>query len=261
MTNPILSPDDIAAESALLERRDLTALHSRLERAIRRRQIMLALLPLALALAVGGGALAHFATRAPPAAPVPPTPPFLVHAPAAPVPCVPGPLPLAPPAPAAPPEPARPQRVVSEAPARAPTEAPANVVDAPAEERRPIEASRLRIQLRLFDDAEQALVGGEPEHALERARHLREHYPRGPLDIDAAVIVVRALRALERPAEARAALLDVERHPQAAEKRALLDELREPPPPPPSAPPSRLIAPMPVPLVEREARSLDEASP
>jgi hypothetical protein len=100
------------------------------------------------------------------------------------------------------------------------------VVEIAAEARPPVDGSRLRTQLRIFADGERALASGDPARAQIRARHLREAWPGGPLDMDAAVLEVRALRALGDNDGARRALAEAEHHPQAAEKTAVLAELR-----------------------------------
>lgn len=226
MNDAVLSLDDVRAESALLRPHDLTSLHTRLEGAIRRRQLATALLAGAAALMAAGG-LAHLASRD--WTPAPPPPPVIEQPlmAAAPVlhlettPLAPCTVVEAPPAP-------RPiivvQRVVE-------TEAkPASdrvvVEQGEDSERIVVEGSRLRSQLRIYDEGTRALVGGDPERALARSTHLREKYPNGPLDIDAAILGVRALRALDRLDEARSALDDAEKHPMAPEKRTVLAELR-----------------------------------
>ena len=88
------------------------------------------------------------------------------------------------------------------------------------------EGARLRSHLRIFADGERALGGGEPERARARARHLRETWPGGPLDIDAAILEIRALRALGQDDAARHALAQTEQLAQAQEKTAVLADLR-----------------------------------
>lgn len=232
----VLSCADIGAESSLLRAHDLTALHRRLEGAIRRRQTAGALLAGAAALVAASG-LAILATRdaTPRHFPDSPPPrrivaPIVVALPATP----------APPCTASEaPRPSKPPSAARRVPAQG---------DGADDGRIVLEGSRLREQLRIFDDAERALAGGDPERALTAARLLRERYPNGPLELDAAVVGVRALRALARDDEARTALTEAEGHPLAAEKRIVLTELRaqltlEPPASEP--PPSRVIDPAP----------------
>jgi hypothetical protein len=89
-----------------------------------------------------------------------------------------------------------------------------------------VEGSPLRTQLRIFADAERALADGDSARALARATHLQAQFGRGPLQIDAMLLEIRALRALGRIDEARAALTRAEAHAQAAEKSEVLEELR-----------------------------------
>lgn len=242
MNDAVLSLDDVRAESALLRPHDLTSLHSRLEGAIRRRQLATALLAGAAAIMAAGG-LAHLASRDwTPAPPPPPVieQPLMAATSTAPV----LHLDVTPPA--------APCTVVQAAPAPRPIIVVQRAVETQAKptservvveqgedsERIVVEGSRLRSQLRIYDEGQRALVGGDPERALARSTHLREKYPNGPLDIDAAILSVRALRALDRLDEARSALDEAEKHPMAPEKRTVLAELRmlltktEPPEPP-----------------------------
>lgn len=265
---------DLRAEAELLVPHDLTALHERLEGAIRRRQLLGALLAAAGALGLAAGALALASSLSGQSDPPPPAtapgapvtvaapviaavPLFEVHAPAAtpaiaPVPChatlVRAKVSAAPP----PPDP--------------PGSAPRDADEDPAP---PLEGSRLRAQLRIFDDGQRALVSGDPERALSRANHLRERYVNGPLDLEAAILVVRALRASGRTDDARAALGDVEAHPLAHEKRTVVDELRALLPAPIELEaPSRVIgmetsgaAPLPAPIDNTPTRVIGVVSP
>lgn len=246
----VLSLDDVHAESSLLRPHDLTNLHRRLEGAIRRRQIATALLAGAAALAAAGG-LAHLATRdnngatSSPPAPVIEQPLIAWNITSTSGPCT-ASEPAASTAPAQAPSTPAPivivrEVLVKEAPS--PSASLTNTVTLEGEdgERIVVEGSRLRAQLRIFDEGERALVGGDPERALARARHLRTRYPNGPLDIDAAILGVRALRALARDEEAREALTEAERHPLALEKGTVLAELRALLTPAPVEPPSRVI--------------------
>ncbi|MDP2343939.1 MAG: hypothetical protein Q8O67_23480 [Deltaproteobacteria bacterium] len=223
----VLSLVDVNAESALLRSHDLLALHARLEGTIRRRQAALAFLAGAAAVALAGG-IAWVAIQAPTTTTSTP-----LVAPAAPAPVA-AALPRLDPVVASAPCPAfepQPPPIVVARPVRRPPIVVEPVVVPPVVasddgERVGVEGSRLRAQLRIFDDGERALVGGDPERALARALHLREKYPNGPLDIDAALLGVRALRALQRDDEARTALAAVEQHALATEKTAAIAELR-----------------------------------
>lgn len=95
------------------------------------------------------------------------------------------------------------------------------------------EGSRLRTQLRIFADGEKALAVGDPERARARAVHVRETWPGGPLEIDAAILQIRALRALGQDDAARRVLAAAEQLGQAQEKAAVLAELRTELSPPP----------------------------
>lgn len=244
MNDAVLSLDDLRAESALLRPHDLTSLHTRLEGSIRRRQLATALLAGAAALAAAGG-LAHLASRDWTPAPPPPVieQPLIAAAPVLHLDVSPpaAPCTIVEAAPAPRPIIVVQQRVVETKTAN--NVATEHVVREQGEagedsERIVVEGSRLRSQLRIYDEGQRALVGGDPERALARASHLREKYPNGPLDIDAAILAVRALRALDRLDEARTALDEAEHHPLAPEKRTVLAELRmlltktEPPEPP-----------------------------
>jgi hypothetical protein len=226
MNDAVLSLDDVRAENTLLRPHDLTSLHTRLEGAIRRRQLATALLAGAVALAAAGG-IAHLASRdwtpAPPPPPVIEQPlmasatsedvtPPVFH------------LDMTPDAPCTIVEAPKPRPIIVVQRPAVETE----VVRSEGEdsERIVVEGSRLRSQLRIYDEGQRALHGGDPERALARATHLREKYPNGPLDIDAAILRVRALRALDRLDEARSALGEAESHALAPEKKTVLAELR-----------------------------------
>ncbi len=236
----VLSLEDVSAESSLLRSHDLRSLHTRLEGALRRRgQRQVAAAWIVGAATIAAAALvAHHGEghRLPP-------PPSVTRATAAATQVI--PIPPAPPAaPCSPGAAAAPALVVEPRPHVPVRRAPAGETATPTVAAREddgrvlIEGSRLRAQLRLYDEGQRALDGGDPGLALARVAHLRERYPNGPLDVDAAILGVRALRALERFDEARSALADVEQHPFASEKSAVLAELRlllarlEPPSPP-----------------------------
>lgn len=93
------------------------------------------------------------------------------------------------------------------------------------DDRAPVDGSRLRTQLRIFADGERALGGGDPARARARARHLREAWPAGPLEMDALILEIRALRAMGLVDDARRVLDDATAHPLAAEKATVLAEL------------------------------------
>lgn len=93
-------------------------------------------------------------------------------------------------------------------------------------DRAPVDASRLRSQLRIFADGERSLGTGAPDRALARARHLRAQWPGGPLEMDAIILEIRALRALAQDHDARRVLEAAAQHPLAVEKAAVLADLR-----------------------------------
>jgi hypothetical protein len=103
---------------------------------------------------------------------------------------------------------------------------PSPVPEPPAVAPTPAPSSRLRAQLDAMAEAHSALDAGEAERALSVLRALRETYPNGPIDLDAAVLIVHALLALDRVEEARSAVVQAHNHPHAAERRAALDRLQ-----------------------------------
>lgn len=100
------------------------------------------------------------------------------------------------------------------------TEAPTTETEATA-----TETSRLRRELRAIENAQQALDAGDAGRALVGLRQLRADDPDGPVDVDAAALIVTALHALARDDEARAALIEVEHHAHARERGAAIARL------------------------------------
>lgn len=236
----VLSGDDVASEASLLVRHDLTSLRAQLERSLRRRRAMVWVLPIvtSAALIAASSLLPHDRPPAPmrvvplqadvsgersarrdsaarangvavsqvtsteQRAPAPAPRPRLARA-----------------AQASSARPATPAAATAATASRAPTPTPD---DAPA----PAPASsRLRAELRAFDEATQALQTGRAEDALRVLRQLRAEHPDGPVDVDATVMIVRCLVDLGRAEEARAALADAAAHPHAREQRAAIARL------------------------------------
>lgn len=232
MTNDdrVLSPVDVHDEVQLLMRHDMAGLRQQVDARIRRRGVLLWLLPVLLTCVVTAtvvlipqqGSASAAAQHKPRAAeavvprapqPVDETPPGVTVASS--------------PMPVTSPLPVRAQHSTSRtkhlsAVVEPPASAPAEALQTPQTQ----PSSRLRAQLDAMAEAHDAIEAGDAERAVGVLKTLRATYPTGPIDLDAAVLMVRALLALDRLDEARAALSQAHNHPHAAERRASLNRLQ-----------------------------------
>jgi hypothetical protein len=222
---PVLSPDDKRAEATRLGVYDVAHLRERIQRSLQRRAFVGGFatgIVTAFGVAVLTWAVSGSRTAGPGV--VLPEPKAACAAvsttttrPMAP--------PLVPPAPAPFAVPA-PRVVIREVRVEVPGACPLPAARAVDDDDTGVEGSPLRTQLRIFADAERALVDGDPARALARATHLQAQFGSGPLQIDAMLLEIRALRALGRVDEAHEALTRAEAHAQATEKAEVLHELR-----------------------------------
>lgn len=234
-TTPFFDAADRAAERSVLVSHDFAELHGRVRAALRLRALVLgASVGVLVALLAAVGGFVAGARRDD--APVPATSSAAataLSAPCAPVPCGAPAMeqpakeqpakeqPAGPPIEVAPPPaPARPHASPRELSTAAPDLAPAPAALVEPEH----EASRLRAQLALYQEA-QGLAATDPDAALAAARRLRGEHARGPLVVEAGLLEARVLIRIARCDQARPLLNALQSEAHVAGKGAAWREL------------------------------------